>query len=64
MLFPNRANRRGFRPCAERAATIDKILSPLSDCEQKEIVAVMAKIVAVVAARPNRYVPTVIDRPA
>ena len=31
---------------SEKAAAIEKIISPLSDCEQKEIVAVVAKIAA------------------
>ena len=38
---------QGQGEASERAATIEKILSPLSDCEQKEIVGVMAKIVAI-----------------
>ena len=37
---------------SEWAATMEKMLSPLSDCEQKEVVAIMAKIVTVITTRP------------
>ena len=34
-----------------RAVTLEQILSPLSDCEQREIIEVAAKIAALIAAR-------------
>lgn len=42
---------REHSEASEWAATIEKIISPLSDCEQKEVVAVMAKIVAFITMR-------------
>ena len=42
---------RGQGEASEWAATIEKIISSLSDCEQKEVVGVVAKIVALIAAR-------------
>jgi transcriptional regulator with XRE-family HTH domain len=36
---------------SERAATIEKIIAPLSDCEQKEVVEIVAKIAALITAR-------------
>jgi transcriptional regulator with XRE-family HTH domain len=37
---------------SEWAATMEKMISPLSDCEQKELVAIVAKIVALTMRRP------------
>ena len=36
---------------SERAITLEQILSPLSDCEQRELVAVVAKIVALITMK-------------
>ena len=36
---------------SEWAATMEKMLSPLSDCERKEVVAVVAKIVTLITMR-------------
>jgi predicted transcriptional regulator len=36
---------------SERAITLEQILSPLSDCEQREVVAVVAKIVALITVK-------------
>jgi transcriptional regulator with XRE-family HTH domain len=49
---------RAQRGASERAAIIEQILSPLPECEQREIIAVMAKIVALMNARkpPSRPV--------
>ena len=35
----------------ERGATLEQLISPLSDCEQREVVEVVAKIVTLIAAR-------------
>ena len=42
---------RKHSEASEWAATIEKIISPLSDCEQKEAVAVLAKIVTLITMR-------------
>ena len=42
---------------SEWAATIEKMLSPLSDCEQKEMVAIIAKIVTVITMRRSTERP-------
>jgi len=36
---------------SEWATTVEQIISPLSDCEQKEIVEVVAKIATLIATR-------------
>ena len=43
-----------FQECSEvseLAAEIENVLAPLSDCEQKEVVAIMSKIVTVIVLR-------------
>ncbi|MCL2029836.1 MAG: helix-turn-helix domain-containing protein [Deltaproteobacteria bacterium] len=42
---------RGQSVAGEWAATMEKIISPLSDCEQREVVAVVTKVVALITAR-------------
>jgi len=42
---------REQREAREWAATLEKILSPLSDCEQQELMAVVAKIVTLITLR-------------
>jgi len=36
---------------SEWAAAMEKVISPLSDCEQKEVVAIVTKIVTVITMR-------------